>query len=346
MNNVEPHGRNRRNAKIGRRLFTLATVAVALSGCGPVARSGGTGTAAAPASPSAAPPPGTTVPTKPPTAGPPAAESPRPDSPAPDRVPVPQAAEPTLPPVTEGPSSSAVTRLPGAPAKDRIVADFTGKAPGTWGLFVPGTARKLTGGGRTIALTFDCCGGPGGNGVDQELIDMLERTRTRATFFLNFRWIQANPGAAKSLAENSLFEIGNHGTKHIPLSVSGRSAYGIHGTASPSEVYDEIMVNHAALHRLTGKPVRYFRPGTAYLDEASAAIVRQLGMVPVSFSVNGDGGATYPAPAVVGEVAAAKSGDIIIAHANHPGCGTAAGVAQALTALKADGLKPGRLNLK
>ena len=343
---MEPHGRNRRNAKIGRRLFTLATVAVALNGCGPAVRSDGTGTAAASAAPSTAAPPAATVPGKPPTSDPPAAERPLQDAPAPDQVPVSQPAEPANPPVPERPSSPAAARLPGAPAKDRIVADFTGKAPGAWGLYVPGTAIKLTGGDRRIALTFDCCGGPGGNGVDQELIDTLQRTRTRATFFLNFRWIQANPGAAKSLAENPLFEIGNHGTKHIPLSVSGRSAYGIQGTASPAEVYDEIMVNQAALHRLTGKPVRYFRPGTAYLDEASAAIVKRLGMVPVSFSVNGDGGATYPAPAVLGEVAAAKSGDIIIAHANHPGCGTAAGVAQALTALKAAGLRPGRLKLK
>ena len=66
----------------------------------------------------------------------------------------------------------------------------------------------------------------------------------------------------------------------------------------------------------------------------------------MSFSINGDGGATYPAPAVLGELAAAKPGDIVIAHANHPGGGTAPGVALALTALKAAGLKPGWLDLK
>lgn len=327
---MEPHGRNRRNAKIGRRLFTLASVAVALNGCGTATRSEGAGSTAAS---SAAPV--TTAPPKRPTATPPAAARPLPGP----EVPATQTAS-TRPP------SPAATRAPATPAKDRIVANFTGKAPGTWGLYVPGTATNLTGGGRRIALTFDCCGGPGGNGVDQELIDTLQRTRTRATFFLNFRWIQANPKAAKSLADNPLFEIGNHGTKHIPLSVSGRSAYGIPGTASAAEVYDEVMVNQAALYKLTGKPVRYFRPGTAYLDEASAAIVRELGLIPVSFSINGDGGATYPAAAVLGEVAAARPGDIIIAHANHPHGGTAAGVAQALTALRAAGLEPGRLNLK
>lgn len=327
---MEPHGRNLRQAKIGRRLFTLASVAVVLNGCGPANRSAENGSTAASTAATAAA-------AKPPTATPPAAVRPLPD---------PQAAAPTLPPETGRPPGPAPSRAPAVPTKDRIVADFTGKAPGSWGLYVPGTATNLTGGGRSIALTFDCCGGPGGNGVDQELIDTLQRTGTRATFFLNFRWIQANPRVARALAENPLFEIGNHGTNHVPLSVSGRSAYGIQGTSSPAEVYDEIMVNQAALHRLTGKPARYFRPGTAYLDEASAAIVRKLGLIPVSFSINGDGGATYAAPAVLGELAAAKPGDIIIAHANHPGGGTAPGVALALTALKAAGLKPGRLDLK
>jgi peptidoglycan/xylan/chitin deacetylase (PgdA/CDA1 family) len=239
------------------------------------------------------------------------------------------------------PSASA----PAPPGKDGIVASFAGRIPRSWGLQIPGTATRLPAGFPGIALTFDCCGGPGGNGVDQALIDTLRRTRTPATFFLNSRWIQANPGAAKSLAEDPLFEIGNHGTRHVPLSVSGRSAYGVPGTSNPAEVYDEIMMNQEAVHRLTGTAPRYFRPGTAYFDEIAVAIVRELGLVPVSFSINGDGGATYPPAVVFREVAAAKAGDIIIAHANHPSGGTAVGVTRALTALHAAGVEPGRLTV-
>lgn len=237
------------------------------------------------------------------------------------------------------PSASA----PAPPGKESIVASYAGRLPHSWGLQIPGTATKLPAGSQGIALTFDCCGGPGGNGVDQALIDVLRRTQTPATFFLNSRWIQANPGTAKSLAEDPLFEIGNHGTRHVPLSVSGRSAYGVPGTSNPGEVYDEIMINQEALHRLTGTAPRYFRPGTAYFDEIAIAIVRELGLVPVSFSINGDGGATYPPAVVFREVAAAKAGDIIIAHANHPAGGTAAGITRALTALYAAGVEPGRL---
>ncbi len=203
-----------------------------------------------------------------------------------------------------------------------------------------GVLSSLPVGSSGVALSFDCCGGPGGNAVDQVLIDFLQQTGTPATFFLNFRWLQANPGPAKALAQDPLFEIGNHGTRHMPLSVSGRGAYGIPGTASPAEVYDEVMVNEDALRSLTGKPSRYFRSGTAYLDDVAVRIVRALGLVPVSFSINGDGGATFPAAVVFREVAAARTRDIVIAHANHPTAGTAGGVARALPALRSAGITP------
>ncbi|MET4145712.1 peptidoglycan/xylan/chitin deacetylase (PgdA/CDA1 family) [Arthrobacter sp. UYCo732] len=230
--------------------------------------------------------------------------------------------------------------LPSPPGKEQIVATFTGQAPLAWGLQLPGVLTHLPPGNAGIALSFDCCGGPGGNAVDQNLIDALQKTGTPATFFLNLRWIRANPGPAKSLAENPLFEIGNHGTRHVPLSVSGRSAYGIPGTASVAEIYDEVMTNQDAIHGLTGRAARYFRSGTAYLDDVAVRIVHAMGMVPVSFSTNGDGGATYPAAVVFREITAARAGEIVIAHANHPTGGTAAGIVRALPALRAAGVIP------
>ncbi len=67
--------------------------------------------------------------------------------------------------------------------------------------------------------------------------------------------------------------IANHGTRHRPLSVTGRSAYGIAGTRSAGEVYDEVAGNQAKLTRLLGVPPRFFRSGTAYCDDIAARIV-------------------------------------------------------------------------
>jgi peptidoglycan/xylan/chitin deacetylase (PgdA/CDA1 family) len=254
-----------------------------------------------------------------------------------DLAAAPGAELPTVPP-----TSAPVPASAPIPGRQDIVAEFAGRTPALWGIQLLGTLVSLPAGTPGTVLTFDCCGGRGGNGVDQALIDALTRAGTPATFFLNARWIRANPAAAKALAENPLFELGNHGSRHIPLSVTGRSAYGVPGTASPAEVYDEVMDNQDLLHSLTGKFARLFRPGTAYFDEVAIAIVHKLGLTPVAFSINGDGGATYPPDTVFREVNAAKSGDIVIAHANHPGSGTAAGFTRALPVLQSSGRAPRR----
>ena len=220
------------------------------------------------------------------------------------------------------------------PTRADVTTAFAGHAPKYWGLEAPGVLSRLPATAPGVALTIDFCGGPNGTGADLALLALLRQQQVPATLFLNWRWITANPSLAKDLAADPLFEFANHGTTHRPLSVTGRSAYGITGTANPGEVYDEIMANDARLTELTGHRPRYFRPGTAYLDEVAADIVRSLGLVPVGFSVNGDGGATFPAPTVTREVSRAHTGDIVILHGNRPGGGTAAGLVRALAAMK------------
>jgi peptidoglycan/xylan/chitin deacetylase (PgdA/CDA1 family) len=190
---------------------------------------------------------------------------------------------------------------------------------------------------RDIALTLDACGGPGGAGCDQQLLSTLRKLNVPATLFLNERWVQANPALTAELAADPLFELANHGFLHRPLSVSGKSAYGIAGTADIGQVYDEVMGNQAVLQDITGHLPGFFRPGTAYYDDVAAAIARRLGVIPVNFTINGDGGATFAASTVAAEVGKARNGDIVIAHLNRPGSGTAPGLAQALPRLLAQG---------
>ncbi|WP_457967922.1 polysaccharide deacetylase family protein [Arthrobacter sp. D1-29] len=180
---------------------------------------------------------------------------------------------------------------------------------------------------------MDFCGGPGGSGIAQAVLDMLKRHGVPATLFLNTRWIHHNQNLAQELAAEPLFELANHGTRHAPLSVDGKSAYGIPGTQNRHEVYEEIMSNDNLLRKITGKRPRFFRPGTAYLDDVAAEICLALGVIPTGFSINADAGATYPASVVAAETAKARPGDIIISHGNRPASGTAAGLATAIPAL-------------
>lgn len=245
---------------------------------------------------------------------------------------------PELPPLAPGPPLQTLPASPAIvppPSKAQLVTEFGGSRPAEWGLTVTGVVTRSL--ASQTVLTLDACGGPGGSGVDEELLAALRRLDIPATLFVNARWIQANRLIAAELAQDPLFELANHGWQHRPLSVTGRSAYGIPGTASVAEAYDELTGCLDVLLEMTGRPSRFFRAGTAYYDEVAAAMTRRLGMLPVNFSVNADAGATLPPEAVAAALAAAGPGDIIIAHFNKPGSGTAAGFAQALPRLLGQG---------
>nr|NLI51528.1 polysaccharide deacetylase family protein [Propionibacterium sp.] len=223
------------------------------------------------------------------------------------------------------------------PPRDAIVARFADRTPTQWGLDVTGVVTRTP--GPAVALTLDGCGGPNGSGVDTALLDFLIAEQFAATLFLNQRWITANRPTFDRLATRpDLFTIANHGTRHAPLSVTGRSAYGIAGTKDAGEVYDEVAGNHAFLTELLGRPPRFFRAGTAWYDEVAVEIVRALGELPIGFDVNADGGATYPAATVAAETAKATPGSIVIGHLNAPQGATFEGLRTALPALRERGL--------
>ncbi len=224
-----------------------------------------------------------------------------------------------------------------------VAERFRGVQATQWGLFVDGVENELalTHAETTplVALTLDACGGTSGGGVDEDLLDHLMTHGIPATLFLNQRWIESNEAWARRLAGMPQFELANHGTAHRPLSVSGRSAYGIEGTASVDAVVEEVWSNHLTLSELTGHPPRWFRSGTAHYDEVAVAIARELGERVIGFTVNGDGGATYDAGTVESETRTLAPGGIVLAHMNHPGSGTAAGLAAATIALIGEGYR-------
>ncbi|WP_159699817.1 polysaccharide deacetylase family protein [Arthrobacter sp. 18067] len=236
---------------------------------------------------------------------------------------------------------AATSKPVAVPSRQQILAEFAARHPKEWGLHVTGVVNNSP--SQHVALTFDACGGPGGAGCDNALLRTLRRLNVPATLFINSRWIHANRSLSEELAADPLFELANHGTLHQPLSVNGRSAYGIPGTATAAAAYDELMGNHALLQELTGVAPKFFRPGTAFYDDVAAEMTRRLGMLPVNFTVNGDGGATYSAATVAAEVGRVAAGDIVISHFNRPAAGTAEGYARVLPVLLDRGVSFGRL---
>jgi peptidoglycan/xylan/chitin deacetylase (PgdA/CDA1 family) len=228
-----------------------------------------------------------------------------------------------------------------------VIAAHEGRVPQHWGVDIPGVVRTGPEAGSAdpgrVFLTLDACGGPHGSGYDERLVDGLRAAAVPATLFLNLRWIETHAGLAATLAADPLFELGNHGSAHVPLSVTGQQAYGIPGTASVRDAAMEVWRNHVALTELTGAQPRWFRPGTAHLDDVGRSIAEALGERVLGFSVNGDGGATFASATVAAEVGAAGHGAVVIAHMNQPGSGTADGVLAAVAAVRSRGLDFGLL---
>ncbi|QOX78211.1 polysaccharide deacetylase family protein [Trichlorobacter lovleyi] len=242
------------------------------------------------------------------------------------------------------------TLLTAAPSEElqalssRIAKEFAGKTPQEWGENSTGVRTRLATGDKVLALTLDACGSPKGKGIDQKLIDFLTQQQIPATLFINARWIDANPELFKQLAANPLFEIANHGMRHKPASINGRSVYGIDGTKNIRELVEEIELNARKIEGISGKRPRYYRSGTAYYDELAVQVANRLGHDVIGFSVLGDAGATLPADKVKAALLSSQPGDIVIAHMNHPEAGTGAGIMAAIPLLKKRGFRFVRLS--
>ena len=296
---------------VKRRTLLLGTVSYAVVGCSP-----------ADEGPSAAPSLGATAPLEstPPASSMPSASSDLAPSAKPD-------------PTSSPPISTDRT------SRKALIRRYSRKRPTAWGEAVPRVVRRLPTKDRVVALTLDACGGRTGSGYDRELIEALRRETVPATLFINARWIDANRRKFRQLAADQLFEIANHGTAHRPLSVSGRSIYGIAGTGSVAEVIDEVAVNQRLITQLTGVAPAFFRSGTAYYDDVAVRVVNRLGLQVINFNVLGDAGATYSAAQVASAMMGSAPGSIIIAHMNRPDRGTAEGIAAALPKLRKRGFR-------
>jgi len=221
-----------------------------------------------------------------------------------------------------------------------IISKYETINPKQWGEKLSGVVIGLNIKPKTVALTFDACGGSTlSNGYDTKLVDFLTKNKIPATLFITNRWIDANPQTFQLLAQNKLFDIENHGLNHRPASVNGRSAYGIKGCSSVGDFIKEIDENGKRIMLLTGRKPSFYRSGTNYYDEVAVSVASDLGYKIVSYSVLGDAGATFNRKQVKQALITAPAGAIIILHMNHPEGETAEGVIAAIPIMQQNGYK-------
>ena len=192
------------------------------------------------------------------------------------------------------------------------------------------------GGSPRVALTLDACSGK----VDHRILDMLVKERIPATIFVTARWLKRNGEAVAILkAHPEIFELEDHGRDHLAAIDRATSVYGVRSAGSPEALALEVGGGADAM-RLAGldRP-RWFRGATAKYSPSAIELIEGMGYRIAGFSLNGDGGSLLGAKTTERRIAAARDGDVIIAHINQPGHAAGAGVVAGVLALKKRGFE-------
>jgi len=120
--------------------------------------------------------------------------------------------------------------------------------------------RGVEGAGGHVALTLDACGGK----TDTRILSALVDNRIPATIFVTGIWLKRNAEAVGIMrAHPDLFELENHGGRHIPAVDTPRKIYGIRSAGSPDAVQAEVESGAAALASAGGPAPKWFRGATA-----------------------------------------------------------------------------------
>jgi peptidoglycan/xylan/chitin deacetylase (PgdA/CDA1 family) len=184
---------------------------------------------------------------------------------------------------------------------------------------------------RVLALTFDACPGA----FDMRIASMLVSDCIPATIFVTALWMRCNPEGLKLLlAHPDLFSLQNHGERHIPPVLGNRTIFGIRAAGDLATIRTEVENGAHAIEEATGIAPRWYRAAAGFYTPSVIPEVEAMGFAIGGYSFSADAGASLPAKQVAARLAAAKSGDVIVAHINQPLRPSGAGVAAGLRELR------------
>lgn len=191
---------------------------------------------------------------------------------------------------------------------------------------------------KKIALTFDAemtdgmrasyLSGAVKSSYDKRIIDVLNKTQTKATLFLTGMWIELYPDVTRELSNNPLFELGSH--SYTDSSYHG-FCYGLKQIPSTLRI-EEIGATEKLLREHAGIDNKLFRfPGGCYTPD-DVKLVNQANDVVVHWDIVGADGFNQNANQIIRNVVDnVQNGSIIVLHMN--GAPTAPKTADALPSI-------------
>jgi peptidoglycan/xylan/chitin deacetylase (PgdA/CDA1 family) len=201
---------------------------------------------------------------------------------------------------------------------------------------LPATADQ-----RAVALTFDACPGA----FDLRIASALVNDRVPATIFVTAVWMRRNPEGLKLLlAHPDLFSLQNHGERHIPPVLGDRSIFGIKAAGDLATIRTEVRNGAQAIEAATGIAPRWYRAAAGFYTPSVIPDIEAMGCAIGGYSFSADAGASLPPVRVAARMAAARSGDVIVAHINQPLRPSGEGVVAGLRELQGRGVDFVRLD--
>ncbi|MEU4642520.1 polysaccharide deacetylase family protein [Micromonospora sp. NPDC023814] len=235
-------------------------------------------------------------------------------------VPIP-AAQPPSP-------SSGPTPAPTTPGTAPPAPTTSGTAPSgttTPGATPPGTRPPVVDHGprvgNRVALTFDADmtdamryqlrSGAVRSYANLKIIDLLERERVPATFFLTGKWVEQYPAVTRRLAANPRFELANHTYGHLAFTPD---CYGL-PRIPEREMTADVARTFDVVAAYGGRQTRYFRfPGLCH-DRKALDALAPLGVTVVDGDVvSGDPFAKSWRPVVRAALDGVRPGSVIVLH--------------------------------
>ncbi|WP_231954576.1 polysaccharide deacetylase family protein [Actinoplanes derwentensis] len=174
---------------------------------------------------------------------------------------------------------------------------------------------------KRVALTFDADmtdamaarlrRGEVASYANLRLLNILEKRRIPATFFVTGQWAEQYPKVTRRIAGNPLFEIANHSYEHAAFT---GDCYHLPRVA-PAAMTEGVAKTFRSLEPFGGRQTRYFRfPGLCH-DAAALRALAPLGVTVIDGDViSGDPFAKGPSPVVNAVLTQVEPGSIVILH--------------------------------
>lgn len=175
---------------------------------------------------------------------------------------------------------------------------------------------------KKIALTFDADmtphmkqeyeSGKVASWYNKRVIDVLDKTHTKATFFLTGMWVELYKKEAVQLAKNPLFELGNHSYSHPSFH---NKCYGLRIIKSENEKKEEIEKTQKLLDEITHKKNKWFRfPGGCFGDD-DISIAEKMGLKVVQWDVVSKDAFSHNTDSIINRVVnKSQNGSIVVMH--------------------------------